>query len=78
MLVLEEEKSTERPQEMVSHVGTGVVCPISASSLVLEEFSFPARCQYICCGTLLKLVSQRFSNAMTITSTLTELVTSSL
>lgn len=73
MLFLEEERSTEHLQEVVSHVGTGAVCPVSVISLVLKEFSFPAHYYYICCGTLLKLVSQRISNATTTASTLTEL-----
>lgn len=42
MLILVEERSVEHLLEVVSHVETGVVCPVAAISLVLEEFSFPA------------------------------------
>lgn len=62
LMFLEEERRTEHLQEVVFHVGAEVVCPIFAISLVLEEFSLPAHCHYICCRTLLKLVSQRISN----------------
>lgn len=48
-LMFLEEESTEHLQEVVFHVGAGVVCPISAIFLVLEEFRFPAHCHYICC-----------------------------
>lgn len=68
----------ENLQEVVSHMGAGVVCLVAARSLVLKEFSSPAHCDYIHCGTLLKLVSQRICNSTTTASTLTELVTSSL
>lgn len=55
VLFLEEETSTEHLQEVASHMGTGVVCPIAAISPVLEELGFPAHCHYICCGTQINL-----------------------
>lgn len=36
ILFWEEERSMKHLQEVMSHVGTGVVCPVAARSLVLE------------------------------------------
>lgn len=68
----------EHLQEVVSHVGTGVMCPVASMSRVLNQFSSPTHCDCVHCGTLLELVSQRICSSATTASTVTELVTSSL
>lgn len=53
-------------------------CPVASMSRVLKQFSSPAHCDCVHCGTLLELVSQRICISATTASTVTELVTSSL